>query len=220
MSAAAPKQYLEIAARPLLYYALRAIVRHPRIERVFVVLAPGDIHFAHYDWGECGAKLAPLYCGGATRAATVLNGLLATHDVIGVSDWVMVHDAVRPCLDPVALDRLFAEVAEDDAGGLLAVPVRDTLKRANRESRVASTELRDDLWLAQTPQMFRYRVLLEGLRAADATSVTDDARAIEALGLKPKLVMGDARNIKVTYPDDLLLAEAILKAMTGATNDR
>jgi 2-C-methyl-D-erythritol 4-phosphate cytidylyltransferase len=216
MGAAAPKQYLEIAARPLLYYALRTIVRHPRIEQVFVVLAPGDVHFARFDWGEYGAKLSPLYCGGATRAATVFNGLLAARDTIGASDWVLVHDAVRPCLGRVELDRLFGELAQDDTGGLLAVPVADTLKRANRESRVASTETRDNLWVAQTPQMFRYRLLLEGLRATDPASVTDDARAIEGLGLKPKLVMGDARNIKVTYPEDLALAELILASMVNS----
>ena len=212
MGAAAPKQYLEIGARPLLEYALRAIARHPRIEQVFVVLAPGDARFARYDWGEFAAKLVPLYCGGEMRAATVFNGLLAARDAIGGSDWVLVHDAVRPCLGRAELDRLFAEIADDDTGGLLAVPVADTLKRADPESRVARTEPRDNLWVAQTPQMFRYRVLIEALHAAAPESATDEARAIEGLGLKPKLVMGSARNIKVTYPEDLALAELILKS--------
>lgn len=212
MGAAAPKQYLEIAGRPLLHYALRAIARHPGIGQVFVILAPGDVLFTRYDWSEFAAKLEPLYCGGATRAATVFNGLLAAHDTVGASDWVLVHDAVRPCLGRAELDRLFAELAEDATGGLLAVPVADTLKRANRESRVARTEPRDNLWGAQTPQAFRYRVLLDALRAADPALVTDEASAVEALGLTPKLVLGDARNIKVTYPEDLVLAEQILRS--------
>jgi 2-C-methyl-D-erythritol 4-phosphate cytidylyltransferase len=212
MGGTSPKQYLEIAGRPLLYYALRAVVRHPGIEQVVAVLAPDDAHFARYDWDELAPKLAPLYCGGRTRAASVFNGLVASHDLIGESDWVLVHDAARPCLESGALDRLLAELAEDDTGGLLAVPLADTLKRSAGDTRVARTEPRDNLWLAQTPQMFRYRVLLEALHRADPGCVTDEASAIEALGLKPKLVMGDPLNIKVTYPEDLALAEAILKS--------
>src|SRR6185295_19431135 len=141
-----------------------------------------------------------------TRAASVLNGLLAAREAIGARDWVLVHDAVRPCLGRAALDRLLAEIGEDDIGGLLALPVADTVKRADRDQRVAGTEPRDHLWLAQTPQMFRYRVLVEALRAADPESVTDEASAIERMALKPKLVRGDARNIKVTFPEDLALA--------------
>ena len=211
MGVSTPKQYLEIAGRPLLYHALSAMARHPRIEQTFVVLAPGDARFPAGGWRELGAKVTPLYCGGETRAASVFNGLLAARDAIGGSDWVLVHDAARPCVGREELDRLFGELEADETGGLLAVPVTDTLKRANRDARVAATEPRDNLWLAQTPQMFRYRVLLEALRAADPAAVTDEARAVEALGLKPRLVMGDTRNIKVTYPEDLALAELILR---------
>jgi 2-C-methyl-D-erythritol 4-phosphate cytidylyltransferase len=210
MGAARPKQYVEIAGRPLLYHALRPLALHSAIEQVFVVLAQGDDRFKRCDWREFGTRLKPLYCGGETRAASVFNGLLATRDTIGSADWVLVHDAARPCLGREELDRLFGELEDDDTGGLLAVPLTDTLKRANRESRVANTEPRDNLWLAQTPQMFRYRLLIEALRAADPAVATDEARAIEGLGLKPRLVMGDTRNIKVTYPEDLLLAELIL----------
>jgi 2-C-methyl-D-erythritol 4-phosphate cytidylyltransferase len=207
-----PKQYLEIVGRPLFYHALAAMARHPRIEQTFVVLAPGDARFPAGGWRELGAKVTPLYCGGETRAASVLNGLLAARDVVGGSDWVLVHDAARPCLGREELDRLFGELEADETGGLLAVPVADTLKRANRDARVAGTEPRGNLWLAQTPQMFRYRVLVEALRAADPAAATDEARAVEALGLKPRLVMGDTRNIKVTYPEDLALAELILRS--------
>jgi 2-C-methyl-D-erythritol 4-phosphate cytidylyltransferase len=212
MGVPTPKQYLEIAGRPLLYHALAAMARHSRIEQTFVVLAPGDARFPAGGWRELGAKVTPLYCGGETRAASVFNGLLAARDAIGGNDWVLVHDAARPCVGREELDRLFGELEADETGGLLAVPVADTLKRANRDARVAGTEPRDNLWLAQTPQMFRYRVLLEALRAAEPAAVTDEARAVEALGLKPRLVMGDTRNIKVTYPEDLALAELILRS--------
>jgi 2-C-methyl-D-erythritol 4-phosphate cytidylyltransferase len=206
-----PKQYLELSGRPLLHYSLVRLCAHAGIEQVFVVLAPGDPYFSQFDWRQFAPKLEPLYCGGETRAASVFNGLLAARDAIAASDWVLVHDAARPCLGAAELERLISELAADETGGLLAVPVADTLKRANREGRVVRTEPRDELWQAQTPQMFRYRLLLEALRAADHARVTDEARAIEHLGLKPRLVMGEARNIKVTYPQDLALAELILK---------
>lgn len=211
-----PKQYLKISERPLLYYALRALVRHSRIEQVFVVLAQGDAHYKQFDWKEFGAKLEPLYCGGVTRAASVFNGLVAARDMIGISDWVLVHDAARPCLDDEALERLIIEAGQDDVGGLLAIPVSDTLKRATRDLRVIGTEPREHLWLAQTPQMFRYRLLIEALRTADPEIVTDEARAIEGIGLRPRLVMGDTRNLKVTYPEDLRVAELILKTPGAA----
>ncbi|OGA51299.1 MAG: 2-C-methyl-D-erythritol 4-phosphate cytidylyltransferase [Betaproteobacteria bacterium RIFCSPLOWO2_12_FULL_62_58] len=206
-----PKQYLELAGRPLIYHSLKRLCGHPSIEQVFVVLGQGDPHFTRFDWSRFAPKLEPLYCGGETRAASVFNGLLAARDAVAAADWVLVHDAARPCLGAAELARLLTELADDETGGLLAVPVADTLKRANRDGRVVQTELRDNLWQAQTPQMFRYRLLLEALRAADPETVTDEACAIENLGLKPRLVMGDMRNLKVTYPEDLALAELILK---------
>ena len=207
-----PKQYLELAGRPLLYHAVRRLAAHPLLEQVFVVLAPGDERFARCDWSAFAGKLEPLYCGGATRAASVFNGLLAANDAIGATDWVLVHDAARPCLDRPDLDRLIGELGEDATGGLLALPVADTLKRADGEARVLHTESRENLWQAQTPQMFRYRLLVEALRASDPAAITDEAGAVENFGLRPKLVMGDARNLKVTYPQDLELAELILKS--------
>lgn len=205
-----PKQYLELAGRPLLAHSVERLAAHPLIEEVFVVLAPGDSQFARHDWGACTAKLTPLYCGGKVRSASVLNGLVAAIDVLDESDWVLVHDAARPCLARAELDRLLDQLGGDETGGLLAVPVADTLKRANRDGHVVGTEPRDDLWQAQTPQMFRYRLLLEALRRIPPEVATDEACAIEKLGLKPRLIMGSPRNIKVTYPEDLALAELIL----------
>lgn len=206
-----PKQYLALSGRPLLYHTLQRLAACADIERVFVVLAAGDAQFAQHDWLPFADRIAPLYCGGSTRAASVFNGLLAAHDLIAADDWILVHDAVRPCLPADAVARLIATLRDDAVGGLLALPVVDTIKRADDECRVAQTESREALWQAQTPQMFRYRVLLEALRMIDPAVATDEASAIEALGLKPRLVMGDTRNLKVTYPQDLEMAAMILK---------
>jgi 2-C-methyl-D-erythritol 4-phosphate cytidylyltransferase len=176
-----PKQYLELAGHPLLFHALASLSRHPAIEQVFVVLAPGDAQFARYDWSVFAGRLTPLYCGGETRAASVFNGLLAANDAIEASDWVLVHDAARPCLGIAELDRLLDQLAGEETGGLLAVPVTDTLKRATAEGEVLQTEARENLWQAQTPQMFRYRLLLEALRATPIRP-PPTKRAIENLG--------------------------------------
>jgi len=218
IGAGLPKQYLPLAGKPLLYHALNSLCGHAAVERVFVVLAQGDAHFGALAWTSFAAKLTPLYCGGATRAASVFNGLLAARDEIGAADWVLVHDAVRPCLAQHLLERLIAALRNEQTGGLLALPVVDTLKRSDTEAYVMQTESRENLWQAQTPQMFRYRVLLEALRAINPALATDEARAIEQLGLRPKLVQGDVRNLKVTYPQDLELAELILKTMQPQIN--
>jgi 2-C-methyl-D-erythritol 4-phosphate cytidylyltransferase len=207
-----PKQYLSVGGHPLLYYALRRLAGHPQISQVFVVLAPGDTLFRMGCAAAFGAEVQPLYCGGETRAASVYNGLLAARDALGGDDWVLVHDAARPCVSAAAIDRLIAEVGDDDVGGLLAVPLADTLKRADGESRVLSTERREALWQAQTPQMFRYGFLVEALRRCDPNAVTDEAGAMEHIGLRPKLVMGEPRNLKVTYPEDLEMAALLLEA--------
>ena len=204
-----PKQYLNLLGRPLLHHTLAALCGCPAIERVWVVLSPDDAWWGHYDWTDLGAKLETVRCGGATRAASVANGLRAAELVAADDDWVLVHDAARPCISQVLLAGLVAELADDPVGGILAVPVADTLKRADADRRVAATEPRDGLWQAQTPQMFRYRLLCDALAAS--SDVTDEAGAIEALGLQPKLVQGATTNLKVTYPADLGMAEWILR---------
>ena len=163
MGAPTPKQYLEVLGRPLIYYAIARLCGCKEIERVYVVLAPDDERWGQYDWEAFAPTLVPLFCGGAERFESVRNGLKAIQDDVAADDWVLVHDAARPCLSDEALGRLIAEGGADAVGGLLAVPVADTLKRADAENRVAHTEPRAGLWQAQTPQMFRHGPLLEAL---------------------------------------------------------
>lgn len=210
MGGARPKQYLEIAGRPLLWYAIRAFDTHPRVSRVVVVLAGDDAHWAAHDWAAF-AKLEVLRCGGASRAETVGNGLAALAGSSPADAWVLVHDAARPCLSARLLDKLLDEVGDDAVGGILAAPVADTLKRADADGRIAATVDRSRLWGAQTPQMFR-RDLLQRALAHAGTAVTDEASAVEALGLAPRLVESDLTNLKVTYPRDLELAGYLLGA--------
>lgn len=208
MGAAVPKQYLPLAGRPLLYHSVHALVDNARIDTVFVVVAPSDSEFRRHAWGEFGARLAPLYCGGATRHDSVLNGLIAASSTLEADDWVLVHDAARPCLAQRELQRLIDALAADDVGGILAVPVADTLKHADESGRIQATEPREHLWQAQTPQMFRHGLLLHAL--GRSAKLSDEAGAVEALGFRPKLVQGSSSNLKVTHPEDLQLAQAIL----------
>jgi 2-C-methyl-D-erythritol 4-phosphate cytidylyltransferase len=201
-----PKQYMMLAGKPMIYHALATLCAHPEISVVFVVLSPEDRHWHAFNWSAFGDKLQPLFCGGDTRAESVLNGLLVSE--LEPDDWVLVHDAARPCLSGQQLTVLLDELRNDEVGGLLAVPVADTLKRADAMQRVSCTESRVGLWQAQTPQMFRMGLLVRALETAP--SVTDEASAIEALGLFPKLVTSDTTNFKVTYPQDMRMAELLL----------
>ena len=202
-----PKQYLELAGRPMLWHAVRAVCVPP-VETVFVVLAPGDDAFVRHDWSAFDGRLEPLYCGGETRRDSVYNGLVAAMAAVQADDWVLVHDAARPCLSRAELENLIRECQGDEVGGLLALPVSDTVKRASGNRSVA-TEDRSALWLAQTPQMFRAALLAQALQRA-SRRVTDEAGAIEQMGLEPRLVAGSRENLKVTWPEDLAIAEAIL----------
>lgn len=207
-----PKQYLPLAGRPMLWHSVKSLCAAP-VENVFVVLAPEDRQFAGFDWSAFAGRLEPLYCGGETRRDSVYNGMVAAMAAVDADDWVLVHDAARPCLPQQDLDNLIRETRDDRIGGILALPVADTVKRVAKDEagaqRVAGTEDRSQLWLAQTPQMFRCGLLVEALREAKH-AVTDEASAVEQMGLRPRLVAGSRENIKVTFPEDLGIAEAIL----------
>ncbi|HQS81493.1 MAG TPA: 2-C-methyl-D-erythritol 4-phosphate cytidylyltransferase [Thiobacillus sp.] len=212
MGGSIEKQYMPLNAVPMIAHAMMVLAREPRITKLFVVLSPTDKRWNNYAWQGWEERIEVLRCGGATRAETVLNGLDAMSRICAADDWVLVHDAARPCLPDEMLVKLLDEVADDPVGGLLAVPVADTLKRAAETesgARAEATVPRAGLWQAQTPQMFRHGTLSEALRAA-GSDMTDEASAIEQLGLQPKLVESDSRNLKVTYPQDLELAGLIL----------
>src|SRR5581483_2154756 len=200
MRAAIPKQYLPLAGQTVLWHALRALSSTPRIEHVWLVLGEQDAFFDRYDSTAFAGRLTPLRCGGPSRAASVLAGLQAMRSQVDARDWVLVHDAARPCVTVELIDRLIDEVGEDDAGGILAVPLADTLKRADEDGRIVETVPREGLWAAQTPQMFRHGMLLEALSNTKLDPITDEASAMEPRGVKPKLVMGSPRNVKITMP--------------------
>ncbi len=195
----------------MLWHAVRAVCV-PQVTAVFVVLASDDAQFAREDWSAFGDKVHPLYCGGETRRDSVYNGLIAMASAAEPDDWVLVHDAARPCLPSSDLQKLLAEGAGDSVGAILALPAADTVKISTQEGgapRVAGTQDRTYVWLAQTPQMFRSGLLIRAL--AQAPGATDESSAIEVLGLKPRLVAGSRENVKVTFAEDLAIAESILE---------
>ena len=207
--AAGPKQYQMVADKPLVMHTLAAFQAVPRIAGMVVAVSEGD-DFWRMPFPS-GVTVVP--CGGATRAATVGNGLVAMV-VQGVQahDWVLVHDAARCLVTPGQIDALIDACQHDAVGGLLAHKLADTLKR-ERGGRVVGSLDRADKWLAQTPQMFRLAALQQALAVA-GDSVTDEASAIESTGAQPLLVPGGAQNFKVTYPDDFALAETLLRSRT------
>lgn len=209
MGATLPKQYAKLAGKPMLQHVMETFVAAPAIDHVYVVVSADD---AYIDDLPTLPRTSILRCGGATRQASVTNGLSAIADQVDRDDWVLVHDAARPGLTVELIDKLVLFVKDDPVGGLLAMPVVDTIKRSNGHGRSEQTVARDLLWAAQTPQMFRHRVLLDALLDAsrNARDITDEASAIEAIGLHPKLVEGSARNFKVTLQEDMQAAERYL----------
>ena len=210
--AVGPKQYQRVAGQPMVLHTLAAFAAVPRLHGVAVVVAPGD---AFFDAQALSARVLP--CGGASRAASVCNGLRALRQSGAAdSDWVLVHDAARCLITPQQIDALIDACIGDAVGGLLALPLPDTLKQCvpalgSSAPRVAATLTRSDKWLAQTPQMFRLGALLSALEQA-GDAVTDESSAMEALGLQPLLVEGSAQNFKVTYAQDFALAQAVLQS--------
>jgi 2-C-methyl-D-erythritol 4-phosphate cytidylyltransferase len=222
MQSSTPKQYLPLAGKPMLAHTVEAMLAFEPVTGVQLSLAAEDRH-----WDKLGLtsdtkeKLLPPTIGGATRAASVLSGLVALESLgasevgeavkIKQDDWVMVHDAARPCIDKHCLERMITELGGDDVGGILALPVADTIKSVSG-NHIDHTVDREPLWAAQTPQMFRFELLKNSLEKAlsEKLNVTDEASAIELSGFSPKVVLGSPKNIKVTYPEDISLAEKYL----------
>lgn len=211
-----PKQYQTVAGQPMVLHTLQALAAVDRIVSTLVVVQPGDAF-----WPPLADALPPrvgvVERGDLTRAGSVFNGLLALRERgVPDTDWVLVHDAARCLIEPAAIDRLIDACLGDAVGGLLALPLPDTLK-ASAAGRASATVDRSDKWLAQTPQMFRLGPLIEALQARRAegfAGITDEASAMEQAGHRPLLVPGPARNIKITYPEDFALAEAVLRSRT------
>ena len=214
-----PKQYQWLAGQPMVMHTLQALARVPGLVSGWVVVSPGDdFVWPKAQWPD---RFSLSDCGGASRAQSVFNGLSAMLAAdVGAGDWVLVHDAARCLVQPEEVSALVQACSDDAVGGLLALPLPDTLKTQQlgiEPARVDSTVPRAGKWLAQTPQMFRLGALHAALAEfanTGFTGITDEASAMERLGLSPRLVAGSAQNFKVTYPADFALAEAILRSRT------
>jgi 2-C-methyl-D-erythritol 4-phosphate cytidylyltransferase len=207
MGAGSPKQYLKIGGKPMLRHTLDAFQSSELIAHTFVVVSPDD---PFIDAVAPHHGVTVLRCGGASRMESVRNGLAVLANTLSSTDWVLVHDAARPGLTAGLIEKLISATRDHPVGGLLGLPVVDTVKRCI-DGEACGTVPRNGLWLAQTPQMFRFQLLRDALAAAtDPNAITDDASAVEALGLSPKLVEGHPRNLKVTLPEDIRIAEMYL----------
>lgn len=204
------KQYLPVCGKPVLAHSIKVFQFHPLVSSITVVLAEDD------QWFESAVGLlaatVKTVIGGDTRAQSVRNGLRYIADNYSETDWVLVHDAARPCLSPSRLEKFLEQGLESADGAILAMPVGDTLKRAGDSQEIVSTVDRSELWAAQTPQLFRVGVLAEAIDAAQAAGyeLTDEASAMEFVGVRPLLVKGSSANIKITHSSDLAIAEALL----------
>jgi len=216
MGSSIPKQYLSLAGRTVIERVVDVLLAEPAIAGVTVAVAADDPYWKRYLPGAW-QKPVRVASGGETRAHTVLNALLTLEEELDAQDWVLVHDAARPCLHPRDLSRLLQAVGDNPVGGILATPVADTLKKVDEDRLVTATPDRADLWRAFTPQMFRFGLLREALQAALAAGdpPSDEAGALERLRKPVKVVEGRTDNIKITRPDDIALAEAILAHRAG-----
>ena len=213
MATAIPKQYLPLCGKPIISHCIQTFFACPRIATINLALSAEDFFWRSLQLDH-NSRLNLHYTGGDTRAQTVLNTLAAMQPNVAEDDWILVHDAARPGLTASLLNQMLDELEHDDVGGLLALPLADTLKLSNADARVEKTIPREGLWQGQTPQMFRFSLLYKALGSFEG-SPTDEAQAVEALGLQPKLIIGSLRNMKVTYPQDLALMELLMqKEMT------
>lgn len=211
MQADRPKQYLDLDGKTVVEHTLQRLAEHPRIEGIIVAVAKNDPW-----WAQVSVNTdIPIHIvvGGAERADSVLNALIALAKMAANDPWVLVHDAARPCLRHQDIDHMLDSLMDHPVGGILGIPVTDTVKRANTENQITETVTRQGLWRASTPQMFRLNTLKDALYAAkkQQLTVTDEASAIELAGLQAMMVEGHADNIKITVPQDLALASLFLK---------
>ena len=208
-----PKQYIEVSNKTIIEHTIKCFLDREEIEKVVVAISNTDEFWPELQISKHEKVItAP---GGAERYQSVFNGLKELQDKAEQNDWVLVHDAARPCLSQSAIDRLMIELREHEVGGILAMPCRDTMKRSNEKSEIIDTVERESLWHAQTPQMFKYEKLYSAISDVLEKDivVTDEAMAIELSGFKPLLVRGQQENIKITHKDDLKYLETYLNEM-------
>lgn len=203
-----PKQYLEVLGKTIIEHTLEVFIESRHVQNVMICLPESDQIFKHLAVAK--SPKVDVAKGGTSRAQSVFNGLLALD--AADDDWVLVHDAARPCFNEALLNYLIAQLADDEVGGIMAVRAKDTLKLSDPDNRINITVDRSTIWQAQTPQMFRFHLLKRalGLALSQSVDITDEASALEWAGYQPMLVEGDARNIKVTTPEDLELVEFLL----------
>ncbi len=217
MQADRPKQYLPLANKTVIEYTIERLASHEGIAGVIIALAPNDPWWAEITLPDNIS--VHLVDGGSTRADSVLNALNKLTELTRDDPWVLVHDAARPCIRHHDIDTMMSSLCGDTVGGILGIPVNDTVKRVNENQNITDTVSREGLWRASTPQMFRLNALLSALVQAKQQGeiITDEASAMELAGLQPKMIEGHADNIKITLPNDLALAELFLKQQAGET---
>ena len=203
-----PKQYLKIHKQTFIERVIRVFENIPLVDSIHIALKPKDDLWNTLNL-SLSSKVNVHYCGGESRAKTVLNTLETIKTHMNDSDWILVHDAARPGVQEKDVIHLIETLKNDPVGGLLAYPIADTIKKSDKEDRVIDSPLRDYLWQAQTPQMYRYKMLIDALKSFDGIP-TDESQAIERLGMKPKLIKGDFKNFKVTYQEDLSILEHLI----------
>lgn len=210
MGSTKPKQYLTLLDKTILEHTIGKLINYPVISKVVVVLHQDDQYWQQLSLPQLNQIITTT--GGKARVNSVLQGLQALHELAAPNDWVLVHDAVRPCVRHQDLDRLIQQVEQHSVGGILGIPISDTLKHIDEEGHIEKTLSREYTWRAQTPQMFRYRLLVSALERAliNNIDITDEASALEYIQKRPKMVYGDPRNLKITFAADLALAEKFL----------
>jgi len=204
-----PKQYLSMHNQTLIERVIRVFDNISLVNSIHIALHPNDEIWKELNL-SFSSKVNTHYCGGGSRAETVLNTLKIIKDHVDPNDWILVHDAARPGIEKKDVEHLIHALKNDSVGGLLAYPLADTIKKSDEENRVVESPSREHLWQAQTPQMYRYKMLKDALEKFDGTP-TDESQAIERLGEKPKLIKGNFKNFKVTYPEDLNILEQLIK---------
>ncbi|PCJ30847.1 MAG: 2-C-methyl-D-erythritol 4-phosphate cytidylyltransferase [Gammaproteobacteria bacterium] len=218
MKADRPKQYLQLDNKCVIEHTLERLASHPRIKGIVIAIALNDPWWSEISLPS-GVEIH-IVTGGAQRADSVLNALTELQQFSYQKDWVLVHDAARPCLRHQDIDQMLLQLADSSIGGILGVPVNDTVKRTDSDNQIISTVERKNLWRAATPQMFHVGPLKQALEQAkqQGLNVTDEASAMELFGFQPMMVEGHADNIKITLPHDLALASLFIQQQLGETS--